>query len=120
MNDHTKHNNIFNSNEKSPIQHEIPRIREFYNKHRENLYECTPLNKKTILKLLQTPALENVCLEKRYASIRNSDLFSSMINSGLKYSSPGNLRSQLSKTFESTIKKNQKGNFFDMIELYNN
>ena len=52
MNDSTKHNNIYYSNEKSPIQHEIPQIREFYNKHRQNLYECTPMNKKTILKLL--------------------------------------------------------------------
>ena len=50
-----RHYNLFMSNEKQPIQHEIPQIRDFYNKHRYNLCEMTPMNKKTILKMLCTP-----------------------------------------------------------------
>ena len=64
MNSSTKRNKKLNSFEKSPIQHEIPIIRDFYNKNRTSLYECTPLNKKTILKFMQTPSNRNLLLQR--------------------------------------------------------
>ena len=85
----------YSTEKKQPIQHEIQEIRDFYNKHKPSLYEQTPMNKKSILKFMETPAYTNI-MQSNINTVRyqNSDLFDSLIDSGMKYSSPRNLASQ--------------------------
>ena len=117
---------MFNSTEKKqPIQHEIQEIRDFYNKHKPSLYEQTPMNKKTVLKFMETPAYTNIMASNlntaRYQSIKNSDLFESLIDSGMKYSSPRNLASQFSRRFEESIQKGMHSGLLGLGQIgYNN
>ena len=115
----------YSTEKKQPIQHEIQEIRDFYNKHKPSLYEQTPMNKKSILKFMETPAYTNIMQSNintaRYQSIKNSDLFESLIDSGMKYSSPRNLATQFSSRFEESIQKGLHGGLGAIGQIgYNN
>ena len=117
MNSATKHTMQRMSFDKSPIRQEVQGIRDFYNKNCGSLYEQTPLNKKSIMKFIQTPLHSKMLFSQKKESMAKKNLgFSSIMDSGRKYTSPGHFCAQLSQGLLTSCKKSPERNRF-LLEM---